>query len=239
MTRPSKKERELRHLNQFRNLCHSFPAGEIQNSESPDFIIECQGRTIGIEVTELFPNHTPEENEAIQRDRLQNKVVRNAQKQFESKHKVRPIVTFTFERKFRFRQNEMSKFIQSITADVYSCFKKIPSGRYYWNCHSGFETPYLLSLHVSRSLEHPGPWMAGEGALLRDLSPEELIESIVKKEQKLSSIKGQYSDLWLLIVEPFDILPFDSLPNIVYPSEVFDKIYFLRGLTELFMEITS
>lgn len=41
-------------LDRFKTCYHSFPEGEINKSEKPDFIIKSNKKGIGIEITEIF-----------------------------------------------------------------------------------------------------------------------------------------------------------------------------------------
>ena len=52
---PRNKEIERQHLHSFRYLCGDFPSGDLQDHESPDFVIVTeQQRKIGIEHTQVF-----------------------------------------------------------------------------------------------------------------------------------------------------------------------------------------
>jgi hypothetical protein len=48
------KERELKHLLRFKEVCPLFPDGEIECTEKPDFIVHASNRLLGIEHTEIF-----------------------------------------------------------------------------------------------------------------------------------------------------------------------------------------
>ena len=51
----SRKEIEHQHIRSFRYLCSDFPVGELRECETPDFLIlTTTGRTIGIEITQVF-----------------------------------------------------------------------------------------------------------------------------------------------------------------------------------------
>jgi CRISPR/Cas system-associated endoribonuclease Cas2 len=48
------KHRERIYLDRLRSRCKDFPSGEIYSDESPDFIVDSNGKRIGIEITEIF-----------------------------------------------------------------------------------------------------------------------------------------------------------------------------------------
>jgi len=51
----SQKGIERLHIRSFRYLCNDFPAGELRECETPDFLVlTTTGRKIGIEITEVF-----------------------------------------------------------------------------------------------------------------------------------------------------------------------------------------
>jgi hypothetical protein len=62
----TKKESERRILERARAICPFFPAGETKSSECPDFRIETDGGSVGIEVTRLF--RLPMETQAFHRE---------------------------------------------------------------------------------------------------------------------------------------------------------------------------
>jgi hypothetical protein len=74
MTRTSKKARERRFLDDWREVEASFPSGEVRDHESPDFIVVAPDHQVGIEVTELL---VPSEGEPSQiaRENFQEQVV--------------------------------------------------------------------------------------------------------------------------------------------------------------------
>jgi hypothetical protein len=50
----TRKEVERYQLETFRNVCTEFPAGEIIDSEEPDFLIKINDGVLGVELTELY-----------------------------------------------------------------------------------------------------------------------------------------------------------------------------------------
>lgn len=57
----TKKDKELYHLIQFKEVFINFPEGEIRECECPDFIVDNGRRKVGIEVTKLFKSGSPDE----------------------------------------------------------------------------------------------------------------------------------------------------------------------------------
>jgi len=50
----TRKEVERYQLETFRDVCTEFPAGEIIDSEEPDFLIKINDGVLGVELTELY-----------------------------------------------------------------------------------------------------------------------------------------------------------------------------------------
>jgi len=78
MTRIAKKDRERQFVESWRKVEGSCPNGELEASESPDFLLRAQDATIGIEVTELFVP-TTEAFPAVARENYQEQAVLFAQ----------------------------------------------------------------------------------------------------------------------------------------------------------------
>jgi hypothetical protein len=78
MTRSSKKDRELQLVQLWREAEPSCPTGELEASESPDFLLPAHEGTIGIEVTEMFVP-TTEPFPPIARENYQDQAIRLAQ----------------------------------------------------------------------------------------------------------------------------------------------------------------
>jgi hypothetical protein len=85
-----KKPREHRHLSHFKEVCPFFPQGELEESESPDFIVHSGTRVVGIEHTEVF-QPGPSHGESLQaQDSLAQRIVERA-KQFYVRDYSRPL----------------------------------------------------------------------------------------------------------------------------------------------------
>jgi hypothetical protein len=80
----SQKEIERRHLHSFRHLCEDFPAGELIEGETPDFlVITSTGRKIGIEHTQVFKkdgtDETAEQSDETTKDFITTAAKRHAE----------------------------------------------------------------------------------------------------------------------------------------------------------------
>jgi hypothetical protein len=77
----TRKEIERQHLHSFRYLCPDFPAGELIESETPDFLLVTDaGRNIGIEHTQVFKQDGADET-AEQADEATKEFIKTAAKQ--------------------------------------------------------------------------------------------------------------------------------------------------------------
>lgn len=71
-------------LDRFKTCYHSFPEGEINKSEKPDFIIKSNKKVIGIEITEIFQDshegHSKYQQRSSDRHDFSNKIILELQK---------------------------------------------------------------------------------------------------------------------------------------------------------------
>ena len=70
--------RESIHIENFRNICPNFPAGRIEKTESPDFIIHASGGLIGIEYTQIFQPGPPHSGSLQAQDNLAQRIMKRA-----------------------------------------------------------------------------------------------------------------------------------------------------------------
>jgi hypothetical protein len=85
------KNRELTHLENFKEICSFFPDGEIEKTEKPDFLVYAGEKIIGVEHTEIF-QPGPSDGTSLQaQDNLGQRVVSKAN-QLYLQHNGRPLL---------------------------------------------------------------------------------------------------------------------------------------------------
>jgi len=80
--RVSKKDIERWHLCRFEESYPDFPSGEVHPGETPDFRVVTQGRTVGIELTQVFHPYEDGQRPLQEIERLRELVTEKAEKLF-------------------------------------------------------------------------------------------------------------------------------------------------------------
>ncbi len=238
MTRASQKEREKIFLLHFKELYLNFPLGEIDDDETPDFIVNVRtGKKIGIEIVELFAKANSIDN--LKSTALQSELTTLSKIFFEKTYGLQLDVILIFQSNMRCSKSNKLRYSEKIANDIYNCFHKInykilePQSFLKNNLSSSFLEEIMI---YPRKL-NKGVWDSGRAALLRDLKPEEIKSVISLKEEKLNTINKKCHETWLLIIEPFDKLHFDSIPVVSDVNSGFEKIFFLRTLFDEIRQI--
>lgn len=239
MTRVSQKERENQFLLHFKKLYAKFPAGKILPDEAPDFVINSiDGKNIGIEVIEIFPNKTREERTHLHLTKSMDALIESAQKEFELLFQKRLMVSLTFNEHFRCSKSDREKYARLLAEDVENCYSRTnPNGKAFERFNNkGLRTPYIEHILVYTKEIRKGLWDTGVAALSRDLQFQELESCIRSKESILPSIRIKAEEAWLLIVEPFDMLNYDSAYLFQWVDTGYDRIFMLRTIFDEVIE---
>ena len=239
-----KKKVERYYLERFSALLNNFPAGKIEESEEPDFLVR-EARTLGIEFTELHRENEGEQVPGQAREAMRERVMTRAGQLFDEAGlpPVRCNAILTDE---PIPKSEVEERAQRV-ADL--AIRYLPSqpggasvGRPSWDGLDGFpdwmsyisvlrlDGAEASSFHVSGST-----WVERLGA--KHLEPP-----LVAKERKLHAYRARCDEVWLVIVVDARRMstwfPYDDelLPTSVTSS--FDRVFVLRlfgegRLTEL------
>lgn len=242
MTRQLQRERERIFVDHLKELYSDFPSGEISDNKSdpPDVLVKGQNSKLGIEVTELFPRITKEENTYLQRGALENKIIEKAKSELLRLMNEGFQINITFQKDLSIRKQDTDRLAESICRII----KKETEGKIY----GGYKPFYFPKSKLPREIEEldliyspkmtHSCWNYGHGAILRGLETPELIQVIEKKNNDISK-KDLNFPIWLLIVEPHDKLLFSQVPSSLkgIDKKSFAKIIFLRATFDSFMEI--
>ncbi|SEM31879.1 hypothetical protein SAMN04488008_1163 [Maribacter orientalis] len=216
-------------LDQFKTCYKSFPEGEIQKTEKPDFIIQTAKNRIGIELTEIFQDshngHSKYQQRSSDRSKFTEKLILELQK----------FVDFTFHISIHFsdfhhlkKAEEKQLIKKAFKASVNHLiqlknkqgvliedFRKLPEeidsirmGRY-----DGLEESYD---------EKP------DGGIVSDMTNAHIEPIIMKKEKKLKNYQ-ECDEYWLLIKEGNYYAGTFSDIKVEYPiSTSFCRIFLFR-----------
>jgi hypothetical protein len=217
-----------------------FPAGIIETSETPDFIVSLADSTkLGIELVELFPNTTQEKKAHLELAALESVLVKLAKEEFESSFNINLMVSLSFDSNLRCPKSHRKQFAKSISDDVYNCYCSInnESAGFRIFDRSHFKTSYLHRIFIHTRKIRRGLWDSGHGAELRDLQYHELSSLIKSKELALPRIKLRVSKAWLLVIEPYDMLNFDSTDLFEVIDTCFDRVFLFRTILDEIVKV--
>jgi hypothetical protein len=185
-----KKEIESAYLHEARRLTDIFPPGEFVPHENPDFLITTEGKTYGIEVTELCLEKPRTEAATLER------IPENAKTLYNQRTGAVPVdVSIVYSRQAEsLHPNQMAK---SLAAFIYEQQGK--KGVYGWQVvPEGFSR---IGIHDVLPTRNPAGRWYGVRAFSVEIAIRELLErSIARKNARLPAYRSAASNLWLLIV---------------------------------------
>jgi hypothetical protein len=240
------KARERAYLERFRENFADFPEGEVVPFEHPDFLIKTP-RWIGIEITEY---HVQEPDEGWgspmrARERTEDKVLRTASKQYQSKGL--PAVAVHVH--WNSHQVFSSHRVQELAAGLAGLVQEhLPEPGHEaairYRHHPAWRSlpQEVISLSIDRRINFSkNSWTSVRGAFVPNLTPPELQQIMRTKESKVPSYRQQCREVWLLIVaRGFEPSTFDDLgPEVEgYRFESgFDRVFFLHHADEYVAEL--
>jgi hypothetical protein len=238
-----KKEQEKKSLNKVKNFYKNFPIGEIDDSESPDFIIRGNKKRIGIEIIRLFKDKTEQELNTLARENSQDFIVAEAKKICETR-KIKPLkVDISFNSyPDIFKVNKKESAFQL----AHSIIDNIPSNKKHISVKNKFDgtIPEIINsffiLHSSTMNKHQ--WLVlRAGRVSTDFISE--IQRVINKKNKYNIYLTKCDECWLVIDAPgnspssfFD--PVDETINYAYKSK-FNKTFFVGGFIQRFIELNT
>ena len=182
-----KKSDEMRYLNEARRSSRIFPDGELIPHESPDFLLLANGRTIGIEVTDLCIEHQRAEDVKLSRVPDRARDLYTALSNSGARE-----VSATFAP----RTEHLS--VHTLAKGLATFVHSNPDGAFHWNDRELPEGYSYITNCPAR--ESGGSWLTSH-CTDSTLAPKELLESrIAEKNLLLPNYHPEVAEIWLLIV---------------------------------------
>ncbi len=238
-----KKDYELFHLLQFKEVFNDFPVGEIVSSESPDFIVNTGSDKIGVEVTKIFKSPRSGEPPVQAIEATCRKIAASASKICEEK-KIPPLtVSLHFVRKQQILDIRRDQLSQQIADFVCN---NIPLQNAYRSFHARFDGSFFPEhIHAitigrfSALTKHHFNVPSADWAQ-KDFSAE-IQQAINSKNQKLINFNNSCSEHWLLVVSDgsgpssfFDLS--GGTRDVLYESQ-FDRNFFMEAFSRIYWEL--
>jgi hypothetical protein len=244
MTSERQKRDERARFDLFAELLTGYPMRLLSHDDTPDFLVECQGRTIGVEHTELFGRqtrsarrpHTPVQLEGIQKD-----IICKAMRLYLDQASPPVTVKVWFDPGMKRTKltrgrcktiaTELSRFVAEWIRTAHTPDE--------WP-RPGDRIPEISHLsiygrHLAWSIENP--------PLVGPASVSDIQRTIDEKDTKCDAYRRKCDECWLLVAadrynraQAFDFSPDDSSLRHCYVSR-FERLFFLelgqRWLREL------
>jgi hypothetical protein len=241
----TKKDNELHHLIQFKQVFERFPDGEIFEHECPDFIVDNGNRKVGIEVTKIFK--APRSNEPPMQavESACKKIADFAQKICEERQIPPLIVSLHFIQKpniLNIRRDELSYKIADF---VCSNIPNPDSSRTFEDRYSYQTFPeYIHAITIGRfkvlTKSHFNVPTAGWAQ--REFSTE-LQQVIDLKNPKIVHYNDDCEEHWLIIISegssPSSFFECNGeTREAIFKSE-FDRSFFMEAFSKSWWELKT
>lgn len=208
----------------------------IIKSEAPDFLIDKEGKTIGVEVSQIFnQGNANQKHSPIKKYKFENDIILASQKIFETNNKIPLNVRFNFVDEFYLPKEKIFIPAKGISKIIEAQIKNLPS-----NKHFEFSIEEDLPKELSKISGYFSPeitqgiWYSAKSKFLSNLSQEQIKAAIIKKEKKAPAYRVLASELILLLVEgipPYSWFDEIEKLDIKDHESCFNKIFIIRNLT--------
>jgi hypothetical protein len=232
---------ERHFYDRFLALHDEFPKKEPEKSEAPDFLIKIDKKVIGVEITQIHNEPNKGEFLPAQKHALEDKILSKAQKLFFDRNQIHLHVSFHFIDHFQLSGKQVETLIIQICKVIE---EKIKGEGLNHNFSFSIIDGLPQELVVINGDYFPNItdtiWYSAKGIWLPNLSKQQIITIINKKEKEIITYKKKASALILLIVE--GVIPNSWFDKVDKPeaSEIeseFEKIFILRYLSNKLIEI--
>jgi hypothetical protein len=233
----TKKDLERYYLDLFRSTFPSFPAGSIEDGESPDFIICAPDGKIGIELTRIYQresiNRPPQQVQESERQSL----VAEARRRYETM-KLDPVqVHVSFAGDTHFTKKNRKQYALTIAKLV---AKNLPPLNSWLDFENKFDSPesFPLEVHsvnIVRFASLTGnSWSVPVGGFVQEDCRQDFQMKISEKDVLLQKYRA-CSRQWLLLVAewsgPSSFFE-PSVETLTYCYHAsFDRVFFLNPTT--------
>lgn len=230
-----KKTHEFKFLEHFLELYPINQDYKIINSESPDFILQTNSDTIGIEITRIYQDLKIRGESTLKKgESIQQKIASRTAKIVANNSSINLQIDLDFYSNF-IDDSLVDSLSNQAAKIVLQYLPTLNTNQFDYNSINSYrilpnEISSIFIMHHKSFKETFGT--TGGGGLVPDPTPELIQIVINRKENKLSKFKP-CSFYWLIIAEGMSYASmfddFDKLVNYKFESS-FDKVFVLRTL---------
>ncbi|MGA2808863.1 MAG: hypothetical protein ABSE87_12065 [Terracidiphilus sp.] len=250
-----KKQRERFLLDRFLEHQGITPT-RIVPGESPDFLIDLEGRTVGIELTELFiRSNKSEANPKPAEESLLKRIESNADRIMSRAREIYflagnpPVLSkIVISDRITLDKKKGDQIAELIAYQIQSMSLENSQAVKWRSCEEENEKHPLLDLvyfiHTERVPElRFAHWTVVKAGLVAPLTPEYLQAEIDKKAKKIDTYRKKAEEIWLLIVaDPTQLSQKFSVPTefpICSVSSPFTKTLYYGYAAEDVIDLTK
>jgi hypothetical protein len=239
----TKKDHERYYLDLFRSTFPRFPAGSVEDGESPDFIVHSPDGKIGIELTRIYrqarSNRAPLQSQESERDA----VVADARQIYETMELDPVQVHFAFEGDSNLTKRNRKKYAHTLAMVV---AKNLPPKNSWLDVDNDFNSPESFPFEVHNisiarfdSLTRNAWSVPVGGFVLEDCRTD--FQRVISQKDLLVRDYRDCREQWLLIVADWSgpssfFEPSTQTLTHVYRT-AFDRIFFLSAVSRRFVEL--
>ena len=198
----TKNDLERRYLDGFAQIASEFPKGVISKSESPDFLIQSDDHTIGIELTRLFRKSARGHALPREQESLRERIATEAKARYDAMTRPPIHVSIHFNYHPALRKADVSGLATRLidlavrlTPDVGGKSEE----EYTWLNRAYFpEQIAVVSVHRPQVLTS-SVWSTPSADYIRMLSGADIQKEIDKKDARVKSYRLQCERVWLVL----------------------------------------
>lgn len=195
----NKKQLELHYLRRFREIFPDFPAGEVIQTEEPDFLVNA----IGIELTRFFVKAPDERRPLQEQEQLRSQVILQSKTLFEKDYGVPLWVSVHFAKWSQLRKNQISELAENLTEIVERNFPN--PGESSIEVFTGDNQDYFPKEFASVSVKRPsslteGYWSSPDIGFPPKLTSSDVQVELSKKNDRHNTYLQKCEAVWLIIV---------------------------------------
>ena len=229
----SRKSRERHLLDRFLTVA-GLEVQSVEQSEAPDFLLQVQARSIGVEVTEVFRDPDPSGLSPRARESITDRIVARARSLYHARNSRFVHVNVLFVDGV-----DVQSLSRERVADrLASLVESIPVGSTHVHWRNDFEDPSLDAVAFLTALAVPeadkSHWGISRAGWRTKLSTELLKSAIEAKNEKVQAYRAKADEVWLLIAvegsRPSQFLDPEVPPETSDLASRFDRTYWFNSV---------
>jgi len=239
----SKKDRECMQIKRFAELLADFPKGEVIPTENPDFLVECDGSYVGIELTDLYWKSAAGVLPYQAGESIRQRVADMVRRELVNQRMPNMAVSLFFSHGFHFDKASAAPTASKVVAlvreflpahggrvelGVNNLWVRLPDGV---DEMSICVLPEFTEIHVS----------APETAFIPNVEADHIQSEINKKERRLLDYRNRAKVVWLIIIADHGSISswFEThmnFPVTAYTSK-YDRVFLFEWATGIIHEL--